>query len=343
MSIYVKRDHLLILVIVLLIAGYILAAQFKSKKPVEEVRPEQVPAVVHEEEKSPHIILHDTPGSIMFAGEKISLEDPDLAERYDREIILNTHFHSNTILLMKKSNRWFPLMEPVLERYGVPDDFKYLTLVEGALSNDVSPRGAVGFWQLLPSTARELGLEVNNEVDERYSPIKSTEAACKYLLKAKEKFGTWTNAAASYNVGMRGLARSMERQKMESYYDLLLNEETSRYIFRIVALKHIFENPEAYGFHISMNQLYQVEPVDSVYVTSSIDDLTDFAFTKGINYKILKRHNPWLRKNSLTIKRTSRAYTIVIPKVHGHSRQADVVISDSAMIGEDRHIIEDGE
>jgi hypothetical protein len=343
MGIYVKRDHLLILVIVLMIAGYILAAQFQSKKSDEEVIPAHVPAVVGEKEKSPHIILHEIPVAIMFAGEKISLEDPDLAERYDREIILNTHFHSNTILLMKKSNRWFPLMEPILEKYGIPDDFKYLTLVEGGLSNDESPRGAVGFWQLLPATARELGLEVNSEVDERYSPIKSTEAACKYILKAKEKFGTWTNAAASYNIGMRGLARSMERQKMESYYDLLLNEETSRYIFRIVALKHIFENPQAYGFHINGNQLYQVEPLDSMYVTSSINDLTAFAFSNGVNYKVLKRHNPWLRKNTLTVKRSSRAYAIVIPKIHNRFRQADIVISDSTMIGEDRHIEADGE
>jgi hypothetical protein len=326
-----------------MIAGYILAAQFHSQKEARPVSPDPAPEVITEKWEHPHIILHAVPESITFAGESISLSDPDLEERYDREIILNTHFHSNTILLMKKSNRWFPLIEPVLEKYGIPEDFKYLTLVEGGLSNDVSPRGAVGFWQLLTSTARELGLEVNAEVDERYNPIKSTEAACKYLLKAREKFGTWTNAAASYNMGMRGLARNMERQKLASYYDLLLNEETSRYIFRIVALKQIFENPGKYGFHINKNQLYQVEQVDSVYVTSSIRNLTDFAFSRGINYKILKRHNPWLRNNTLTIKRTSRAYAIVIPKVHDPSRETEISISDSAMIGEDRIIEEGGE
>lgn len=335
MGLYVKRDHYLIVIIIFLITGYIIAAQYHvrgtKKTEITPVNRTSENAKSHEN----HVILRDIPESIDFAGESISLDDPDLAERFDREVILNTHFHSNTILLLKKSHRWFPLIEPVLERYGVPGDFKYLTLVEGALSNDVSPRGAVGFWQLLPSTARELGLEVNSEVDERYSPIKSTEAACKYILRAKEKFGTWTNAAASYNVGMRGLARSMEHQKMESYYDLLLNEETSRYIFRIVALKKIFENPAIYGFQIDENQLYQVEPVDSVVITSSIRDLTEFAFSEGINYKVLKRHNPWLRKNTLTVRKNN-SYVIVIPRNHPNTIQANVSISDSLMIGEDR-------
>ncbi|MBR9997643.1 MAG: lytic transglycosylase domain-containing protein [Cyclobacteriaceae bacterium] len=342
-----KRDYFLVFIIVLMIAGYIITAQFQSKKPdaedAEGHADERIVESAAVKSDYAHIILQEFPDSVTFAGESISLVDPDLAERYDREIILNTHFHSNTILLIKKSHRWFPLIEPILLKYGIPDDFKYLTLVEGGLSNDVSPRGAVGFWQLLPSTARELGLEVNSEVDERYNPIRSTEAACKYILKAKEKFGTWTNAAASYNVGMRGLARSMESQKTVSYYDLLLNEETSRYIFRIIALKQIFEDPGSYGFQIGMDQLYMAEPVDSVFITSSIRDLTDFAFSKGINYKILKRHNPWLRKNTLTVKRTNRAYVIVIPRWHLSSIQADIAISDSTMIGEDRFMEENGD
>lgn len=327
-----KRDHYLIIIIIILIAGYILAAEYHTKSPEIVDKPE-VPTEVKTQES--HVILHDIPVSISFAGESISLDDPDLAERYDREVILNTHFHSNTILLLKKSHRWFPLIEPILEKYKIPEDFKYLTLVEGSLSNDVSPRGAVGFWQLLPATARELGLEVNSEVDERYSPIKSTEAACKYLLRAKEKFGTWTNTAASYNIGMRGLARSMESQKMGSYYDLLLNEETARYIFRIVALKQIFENPVQFGFQIEENQLYQLEPVDSVIISSTIKDLTEFALSKGINYKILKRHNPWLRKNTLTVKRNN-PYVVVIPRLHHDSVEYNISISDSLMIGEDR-------
>jgi membrane-bound lytic murein transglycosylase D len=331
----VKRDHYLLVISILLITGYIIAAENQSGRP-GKTKVTEVPEIspMHSNPET-NVILRDIPESIDFAGESISLDDPDLAERYDREVILNTHFHSNTILLLKKSHRWFPLIEPVLQKYRVPDDFKYLTLVEGALNNDVSPRGAVGFWQLLPSTARELGLEVNSEVDERYSPIRSTEAACKYILRAKEKFGTWTNAAASYNVGMRGLARSMKSQKMESYYDLLLNEETSRYIFRIIALKKIFENPARYGFQIDESQLYQIEPVDSVVITSSIRDLTEFAFSKGINYKVLKRHNPWLRKNTLTVRKNN-SYVVVIPRNHPNTIQANISISDSLMIGEDR-------
>ena len=333
-----KKDNIYIIAVILLIAGYIISAQFRFNNSEKADRPE-----FPEDQRSyAHVILKEFPESIDFAGESIELDESDLIERYDREIILNTHFHSNTLLLLKKSRRWFPLIEPILVRYGVPDDFKYLTLVEGSLNNDVSPRGAVGFWQLLPSTARELGLEVNNEVDERYSPIKSTEAACKYILRAKQKFGTWTNAAASYNIGMRGLARNMEKQKVQSYYDLLLNEETSRYIFRIISLKEIFENPGNYGFRIDNDQFYQVEPVDSVIISSTISDLTNFAFSQGINYKILKRHNPWLRKNTLTIKRKLKPYVVVIPRSHPRAIREEITISDSMMIGEDRITDQDG-
>jgi hypothetical protein len=328
----VKINYILIVLVIILVGGYIISAQFRFNN--RESGHKKDPA--KEYERNNHVILRKIPDSVIFAGESIRLDDPDLVERYDREIVLNTHFHSNTIMLLKKSHKWFPLFEPILERYGIPDDFKYLTLVEGALTNDVSPRGAVGFWQLLPSTARELGLEVSQDVDERYSPIKSTEAACKYILRAKEKFGTWTNAAASYNIGMRGLARNMERQKVESYYDLLLNEETSRYIFRIIALKKIFEAPEEYGFLIERDQYYIAEPVDSVTITYRINDLTEFAFSRGINYKILKRHNPWLRKNTLSIKRNRKKYVVVIPKSHQKSTQSQITISDSLMIGEDR-------
>jgi len=334
----VRREYILVIAIIVLIAGYIISAGERLKKSNSKIGTD---SISQNSNQLNHVILQSFPDSVSFAGEWISLDEPDLAERYDREIILNTHFHSNTIILIKKSHRWFPLFEPILKKYEIPDDFKYLTLVEGALRNDRSPRGAVGFWQFLPATARELGLEVNNEVDERYCPIRSTNAACKYLLRAKDKFGTWTNAAASYNIGMRGLARNMENQNMESYYDLLLNEETSRYIFRIITFKHIFENPRRYGFEIKEDQLYGIEPLDSIIITSSINDLTEFAFTKGINYKILKRHNPWLRKNTLTIKKPKKEYVITIPKSHHKSIQTEVAISDSLMIGVDR--IEDME
>ena len=334
-----RREYILVIAIIVLIAGYIISAGERLKKSNSKIGTD---SISQNSNQLNHVILQSFPDSVSFAGEWISLDEPDLAERYDREIILNTHFHSNTIILIKKSHRWFPLFEPILKKYEIPDDFKYLTLVEGALRNDRSPRGAVGFWQFLPATARELGLEVNNEVDERYCPIRSTNAACKYLLRAKDKFGTWTNAAASYNIGMRGLARNMEKQKVQSYYDLLLNEETSRYIFRIISLKEIFENPGNYGFRIDNDQFYQVEPVDSVIISSTISDLTNFAFSQGINYKILKRHNPWLRKNTLTIKRKLKPYVVVIPRSHPRAIREEITISDSMMIGEDRITDQDG-
>ena len=252
------------------------------------------------------------PEKITFAGEEVPLNDPDVRERLDRELHVNTFWHSNTIFLLKRGNRWLPEIEKVLLENGIPADFKYLPVIESDLTNAVSPSEAVGFWQLLKGTAKDFGLEVDNEVDERYNPIKSTEAACQYLKKAHERFGTWTNTAGSYNIGMRGLENRLEEQGVDSYYDLLLNEETSRYVFRIIALKLIFEKPSAYGFNLTENQLYEMEELKEVEITESIDNLRDFAFQEGINYKILKRHNPWLRKNTLTV-RSGQKYTILIP------------------------------
>jgi len=253
------------------------------------------------------------PDDLYFAGERVPLEDPDVRERLDRELHVNTFWHSNTIFLLKRGNRWLPEIEKVLKEYNVPDDFKYLAVIESDLQNKVSPAQAVGFWQLLKSTAREFSLEVTSEVDERYHPLKSTEAACKYILRSYKKFGNWTNTAASYNAGMRGIDRVLERQKVQSYYDLLLNEETSRYVFRTIAIKLIFENPEAYGFQFKDTHLYHKEKLRDIKVDKSISDLREFAFEHGINYKILKRHNPWLRRNTLTV-RNGKEYIIQIPK-----------------------------
>ncbi len=326
-----KKEILFILIIFILLAGYIISAGIKGNESKSE---EPVPAA--KAEGLVNIVLYPLPDHLEFAGEKVNLDDPDLRERLDKEIIVNTHFHSSTIFLIKKSNRWLPQMEPILKKYEIPYDFLYLSLIESGLENSRSPSGAVGYWQLLPETARELGLDVNKEVDERYNPIKSTEAACKYLLKAREKFGNWTNAAASYNIGMRGLARRMERQQVDSYYDLLLNDETSRYIFRVLAIKMIFENPKKYGFKIPKEELYTIEEVREVEVKESIPDLTAFAFSKGINYKILKRHNPWLRKNSLTIRKKGKEYLIQIPRNHNEIVQTKIHFTDSIIIGIDR-------
>jgi len=253
------------------------------------------------------------PEGLTFAGELVPVDDPDVRERLDRELHVNTFWHSNTIFLLKRGNRWLPQIEKVLVEKGIPSDFKYLAVIESDLLNKVSPSEAVGFWQLLKGTAKDFGLEIRREVDERYHPMKSTEVAAKYLLKAKEKFGTWTNAAASYNLGRRGLQRRLTEQGVDSYYDLLLNEETSRDLLRAIAIKMIFLDPEKYGFDLDREQLYVQEDLKIVEIQKSIPNLRDYAFEQGINYKLLKRHNPWLRKNTLSV-RFGKSYTFLIPE-----------------------------
>ena len=209
-------------------------------------------------------------------------------------------------------------MEPILAKYGVPDDFKYLAVIESSLVNAVSPAGARGVWQFMPSTAKEKGMEVSEQVDERYHLEKSTEAACKYLIAAKEKFGSWTLAAASYNGGMGGIKTKMEEQQVDNYYDLLLTEETSRYVFRILALKEIMKNADKYGFSIPKEALYYQIPTKKIVVDSSITNLAAFAKSQGVNYKILKLHNPWLRDKVL-LNAAGKKYEIEIP-TSGYSK-----------------------
>jgi len=247
-----------------------------------------------------------------FSGEKTPLHISDVSERFDRELLVNANLHASTILIIKRANRAFPVIEPILKRNGVPDDFKYLAVIESALTNAVSSAGARGVWQFMPDTAKGIGMEVSETVDERYHLEKSTEAACKYLLDAKNKFGSWTLAAASYNGGMNGVNRQIESQKVSNYYDLLLNDETSRYVFRILALKEIMKNPEKYGFSVPKQELYELLPTRKVEVDSTISDLADFAKTQGINYKILKIHNPWLRDKKLD-NINKKKYSIEIP------------------------------
>jgi hypothetical protein len=235
----------------------------------------------------------DLPESITFAGELVPLDDPDIRERLDREIHVNVFFHSSTIFLIKRSTRFLPEISKILEKQGVPADMVYLAVIESGLQNVVSPSEAVGFWQILKGTAKEYGLEVNKEID--------------------QTFGSWTNAAASYNVGMRGLSRNLEGQNVGNYYDLRINEETSRYIFRAIAIKLILSNPEYYGYQIADEHKYQPEATKDVVVTSTIDDLTLWAIDQGINYKILIRNNPWLRAKKLTVK-SGESFTIKIPK-----------------------------
>ena len=252
------------------------------------------------------------PKAIDFAGESVPLTIADVSERLDREMIINTNLHSTTTLIIKRANRAFPIIEPILKKYGVPDDFKYLAVIESGLANVVSPAGARGVWQFMPETAKEKGMEVNDFVDERYHLEKSTEAACRYLLDAKNKFGNWTLAAAAYNGGMGGVNKQITNQQVTDYYDLLLTEETSRYVFRILALKEIMKNTSRYGFEIPNEQLYHPIEVKKIEVDSTITDLATFAKNQGINYKILKLHNPWLRDKKLENK-SKKVYTLEIP------------------------------
>ncbi|MCL9807797.1 lytic transglycosylase domain-containing protein [Flavobacterium luminosum] len=255
------------------------------------------------------------PERLDFAGEEVPLRIPDVKERMDRELVVNTQMHGSTILILKRANKVFPIIEPILAKYNVPDDFKYLAVIESALVNAVSPAGARGVWQFMPQTAKEKGLEVSETVDERYHLEKSTEAACKYLIAAKDKFGSWTLAAASYNGGMSGLQSQIDFQGVNDYYDLLLNEETSRYVFRIIALKEIMRNPRKYNFIVPESQLYQTIPVKKITVDSTVTDLAKFSKIQGINYKTLKYHNPWLRDKKLD-NPTKKNYEIEIPQIN---------------------------
>jgi hypothetical protein len=247
-----------------------------------------------------------------FAGEEVPTYMADVQERLDKEMITNMNYHTNTTLVLKRANKVFPVLEPILAKYGIPDDFKYLAVIESSLVNAVSPAGARGVWQFMPLTAKEKGMEVSDQVDERYHLEKATEAACKYFLSAKEKFGSWTLAAASYNGGIGGIKSKMEEQQVDNYYDLLLTEETSRYVFRILALKEIMKNAANYGFSIPKEALYYPIATKKIVVDSTITNLAQFAKSQGVNYKILKLHNPWLRDKML-LNASGKKYEIEIP------------------------------
>ncbi len=241
-------------------------------------------------------------GDLYFAGERVPLEDPEVRERLDRELLINTNWHSNTLLYMKLANRYFPEIEKILAANNVPTDFKYLALIESGFRLDASPAGAVGFWQFIKSTAPKYGMEINEQVDERYNTDISTQGACIYLKEAKDKLGSWTMAAASYNCGLAGAMERIKDQKENNYYNLYLNPETSRYVFRILALKIIFSNPKKAGFIVQPDELYQPYTYKTVDVDTSIGSIADFAAQFGLKYKHIKLLNPWLRDARLTNK-----------------------------------------
>jgi membrane-bound lytic murein transglycosylase D len=252
------------------------------------------------------------PKSISFAGEKVPLDRWEVKERLDRELLVNYYMHGSTLYILKLSTRVFPTIERRLKENGLPDDFKYLCVAESSLQNPTSPAGAVGYWQFMKETATRYGLEVNEEIDERYNLEKSTDAACKYLKDAYAKFGNWTAAAASYNCGMGGFSNQSTFQMSGSYYDLLLPEETNRYVFRIIALKHLLGNATKFGYIVPPEDAYQPVPSRAVTLTESIPNLAQYAMDQGTNYKMLKLLNPWLRDRKLTIK-PGKSYTIQMP------------------------------
>ena len=254
------------------------------------------------------------PEKLAFAGEEVPLQNFDVRENFDRDLMVNTYFHSQTLRFLKLTERYFDIIVPILKQDSVPDDFKYLALAESGFDPKVvSPAGAAGVWQFMKQTGKEYGLEINEEVDERYNVEKATHAACKYLKDSYKKFGSWTSVAASYNAGTVSIDRQIAKQQDKNYYNLLLNDETSRYLFRILALKVIMESPEKYGFFIAKSEKYPIIPVKIVEVKGSIPDLVVYAKNQGTNYKILKLLNPWLRNSALR-NPFGKTYQIKIPK-----------------------------
>jgi hypothetical protein len=259
------------------------------------------------------IISPRVPGNLEFAGEKVPLENFDVYERMDREFVVNTYFHSYTILAIKRANRWFPVIEPILKENNIPDDFKYLMVAESNMENVISPAGATGFWQFMKETGIKYNLEINDQIDERYHVERSTVAACKYLKDAYDQFGTWTMAAASYNMGTNGAEKQIGKQKADSYYNLVLSIETTRYLGRIISLKYIMQNPGLYGFDIKENEFYEPLKFTTINIDSSVSDWADFAASFRINYKILKYYNPWLRESFLD-NAMKKTYALKIPE-----------------------------
>ena len=270
------------------------------------------PSINLTEENFQKIYSLPLPEEINFCGENVPLNQSDVRERLDRELLVNTYWHSNMMLLIKRANKYFTVLEKILVEEKIPEDFKYLVAIESGFLNAVSIKGAKGFWQLMRGTAREYGLEVNGNVDERFHLEKATRVACRYIQKAKDRFGSWTLAAAAYNRGMYGIDRELKRQQVDTYYDLLLGSETRRYIFRILAVKLIMSQPFSFGFVLEKKDLYTMPLIRKVGVDSAITNIATFSKKIGINYKTLKLYNPWLLENHLN-NNSRKYYEIAIP------------------------------
>jgi hypothetical protein len=248
-----------------------------------------------------------------FAGERLPMDLPDVRERLDQELILNTYRHGNTLLNIKKSYRYFPVIERILAEYGLPEDLKYIAVAESDLSNATSPAGAKGFWQFMSATGRYYGLEISNEVDQRYDLEMATHAACKYLKDYYKRFGSWGLAAAAYNMGGTRLAKDLQEQKAETYFDLNLNQETMRYLFRLVAIKELLKDPRRFGFYLEENEGYTyLDDYTEVEVKTSINSIADFAADQGVSYRDIKYYNPWLISSRLS-NSSGKTYVVKVP------------------------------
>lgn len=293
MTIKIDKTSLLVLLCVL---GIIAIYSFTRNNEVSTCSQQQI-----------HSLCRNKP--FEFAGEKVPLDDPEVYERLDRELSVNAYWQSNTLLTLKLADKYFPIIEPILKEQGVPDDFKYLCMAESGLRDVISPAGASGKWQFMKGTAAEYNMKVTDEIDERYDIVKSTVAACQYFNSAKNKLGSWTSAAASYNMGINGFQNKVNEQIDDNYYNLWLNQETSRYVFRIIALKEIHKNPKNYGFYFEKEDNYPEIKSELKAYMLPIPDLSLFAKSYNTNYKTLRYLNPWIRSNKLT---KSNEETIVL-------------------------------
>ncbi|MBN2236385.1 MAG: lytic transglycosylase domain-containing protein [Bacteroidales bacterium] len=290
----------------LLLLSLFIVAGFGIKNNVSR---EQYAAAFQENTK---VFAVQIPEDVSFADEVIPLDRFYVKEAFEKEMTVNTYFHSSSIFLIKNANRWFPVIEPILKKNQIPDDFKYLAVAESGLSNVVSPAGATGFWQIMKLTGREYGLEVNDDIDQRYDVELATEAACKYLKSAYDKYGSWTLVAASYNAGMNRISVEIDRQKEDNYFDMIFGEETGRYVYRILAIKALLQNPDRFGFYLQPEDLYQPYQLKSIVIDSAIKDIPEFAKKYQMTYKEFKIYNPWIRQAFLANK-SGRDYRIWLP------------------------------
>ena len=304
-----KLNALAIILATIAIVGQVFI--FATKK--DNVKEEKNPAAQYLDN---NVYSPTLPDTISFAGEPVPMDTYYVREGLDREMISFTFGHTNTLLYFKRANRVFPIIEPILKKYGIPNDFKYLCVIESGLTNATSPAKAQGYWQFMKATAQTYGLEVNDEIDMRNNLEMATEAACRFLKTLYNHLGSWTAAAAAYNCGEGGLTKNMSKQSIKSYYDTRLNAETSRYVYRIIAMKQVMQHPQEYGFFIRRCDLYPSIPTRTTTLSGQNVDLYGFARQNGVSYKVLRDLNPWITTDKLTNK-SNKSYTIKLPSEKG--------------------------